>query len=157
MLNEGKLGVGNTTQRDLWITPPMLWSIVNKQYNFDFDCCASVDNRKTELYSSDFESVQSVSGTAWMNPPFTIAKRMFTHFFKVVDKGVGIYRCDNLETLLWQNVIFKHAHWIFIPKGRINYVEETFNSTQESPFPSALIGYNVPPIKNMQGVLLIIK
>ena len=46
---------------------------------------------------------------------------MFEHFFKVVIKGVAIYRCDNFETKIWQEIIFPKATWIFIPNKRIVY------------------------------------
>ena len=79
------------------------------------------------------------------------AFEMFEHFFKVVKKGVAIYRCDNMETKVWQDVILKNATWIFIPKGRICY--EGMKG-KGSRFPSALIGYNVDTPKGLNGVVL---
>ena len=87
-----------------------------------------------------------------MNPPFSKAKEMFEHFFKIINKGVCIYRCDNMETKVWNEIILKKASWIFIPKGRITYEGK---AGKGSRFPSALIGYNVPKFKGMEGVFLI--
>ena len=72
-------------------------------------------------------------------------------FFSVVNKGVAIYRCDNMETKVWQEIILKNATWIFIPKGRIKY--EGFKGTG-SRFPSALIGFNVKVPKNLSGKIM---
>ncbi len=86
-----------------------------------------------------------------MNPPFSLAREMFEHFFKVVSKGVAIYRCDNLETSLWQEVILANADWVFIPKGRISYEGK---EGKGSRFPSALIGKGIPIPKELKGFTL---
>ena len=146
-------GSGNVPERDEWQTNQELWNKLDKQYKFNFDCCASEDNVKTEIYTSNFLSFVGLSKceVGWMNPPFSKAMDMFKHFFKVVKSGVAIYRCDNMETKIWQDVILPNATWIFIPKGRINY--EGMDG-KGSRFPSALIGLNVPPPKEMEGNLL---
>lgn len=148
---KGNNGKGNIQQRDEWETPQDLWENLDEQYNFTFDCCADSQNTKTNLFSYQFQNINEKSikvETCWMNPPYTIAKEMFEHFFNVVTKGVAIYRCDNMETKLWQNSILENAEWVFIPKGRIQY--EGMNGTS-CRFPSALIGVNVEPPKNIEG------
>lgn len=137
-------GTGNNKTRDSWETPKELFMLLHNQYKFSFDCCASSKNRKTAHYFDDFMKLKprEVDGTGWMNPPFSKAKEMFVQFFSVCDKGVAIYRCDNLETSIWQDVILHHATWIFIPRGRIFYEGEIGSGAR---FPSALIGHQVPP------------
>lgn len=144
-------GKGNNPLRDGWQTPRKLFDTLNKQYKFTFDCCATNNNRKCKSYSNDFENIDIVKRTSWMNPPFSIAWKMFEHFFKVVHKGVAIYRCDNLETGLWQRVIFPNADWIFIPDKRISY--EGIDG-EGARFPSALIGVNVDIPKGLSGTIL---
>jgi hypothetical protein len=151
---KGNDGSGNNEERDFWQTNQELWLKLDKQYLFTFDCCATADNSKTIMFSSDFEETNSVmmeNDNCWMNPPFSKAKEMFEHFFKVVSKGVTIYRCDNMETKIWQEVILPNCSWIFIPNKRIPY-EGMIGSG--SRFPSALIGYNVLPPQGFEGVLL---
>ena len=128
-----------------------LFNILDKQYKFKIDCCANKKNSKCDYYFSDFNKANKKISNCWMNPPFSKAFKMFEHFFKVVEKGVCIYRCDNLETKIWQDVILKNATWIFIIKGRVHY--EGMEG-KGSRFPSALIGYNVPPPKGLKGVTL---
>ena len=117
-------GKGNTPLRDLWETPQDLWDELDKQYGFGFDCCASADNTKCVEWSDDFLHRTFIAGTAWMNPPFSIAWKMFEQFFDLVNRnngGVAIYRADNFETGIWQKVIFPNADWVFIPNKRISY------------------------------------
>lgn len=146
-------GKGNTPLRDMWITPSEIFNPVKLQYGINFDCCADKENRKTQSYSDDFLNITNIREdfVCWMNPPFSKAWKMFEHFFKVVKKGVAIYRCDNLETGLWQKVIFPNADWIFFPKGRVNY--EGLDGSG-SRFPSALIGVGLGYPKNIDGFVL---
>lgn len=144
-------GRGNNPLRDGWQTPQDLFDLLNEQYDFEFDCCASDENKKCKLFSNDFESIDKTFIRAWMNPPFSIAWRMFEHFFKVIEQDVAIYRCDNLETGLWQKVIFPNADWIFIPDKRITY--EGLEG-EGARFPSALIGIGVDEPVNLKGTTL---
>jgi len=145
-------GSGNNESRDEWQTPRWLFDILNKQYNFKVDCCANQRNKKTIDYSDDFERYTrgNIKG-AWMNPPFSKADVMFKTFFRWVKEGIAIYRCDNMETKIWQETIFPNATWIFIPNKRIVYEGMKGNGSR---FPSALIGLNVKPIKKLGGITL---
>jgi site-specific DNA-methyltransferase (adenine-specific) len=147
-------GSGNTIERDNWETPDWLFELLNKQYNLKFDCCATKKNRKCENHSNNFKEIKGTTLNAWMNPPFSKAYEMFHHFFKVIQWGVAIYRCDNMETKIWQDIILPSADWIFLPKARINYVGHDGHGAR---FPSALIGIGVEPPKEIEGSVLIIK
>lgn len=155
---KGNDGTGNITERDLWETPKDLFNKLHKQYNFVFDCCANKENKKCPLYSKDFLNSSTTILIAkqtkinfWINPPFSQAYPMIYHFFKIVKNGVGIYRCDNMETKIWQDIILKNADWILIPNKRINY--ENFEG-KGSRFPSALFGIGVEIPKHVKGRIL---
>jgi site-specific DNA-methyltransferase (adenine-specific) len=150
-------GSGNIVERDEWETPQWLFDILNKQYKFDFDCCADENNKKCDYWQDDFldmDEFNSENDMTWMNPPFSKAEHMFDHFFDIIKKGVSIYRCDNMETKIWQEIILKKADWIFIPKGRISYEGK---EGKGSRFPSALIGIGIEPPKELNGVTLFVR
>lgn len=151
-------GTGNHSGRDAWQTDPALWNQLDAQYGFTFDCCAQAHNTKTEHFSSDFLKLIADDfddEMAWMNPPFSQAKLMFEHFVKVVNKGVAIYRCDNLETHVWQQLILPNCKWVFVPSGRVQYIPDVPDERGNgSRFPSALIGLNVQPPLGFKGSLL---
>lgn len=160
MENKGNDGKGNIPERDLWQTNQELWDKLDQEYCFGFDCCANSENSKCDNWSGKFElwNKKKLEGyICWMNPPFTKAKSMFEHFFKVVERGVAIFRCDNMETKVWQEVILKNATWVFIPKGRIAYTPFDTGDMRKgmgTRFPSALIGFNVESPKELNGCLL---
>lgn len=150
---KGNDGSGNNVERDVWETPSWIFEKLKKQFKFNFDCCASNENAKCFHYTKDFLSIKDMEEMSWMNPPFSKASEMFEHFFKVIRRGVAIYRCDNMESKVWQEIILKNADWIFIPNKRVAY--EWKGNKQASPrFPSALIGIGVEPPINMNGSLL---
>jgi len=150
-------GSGNIESRDEWETPQWLFNILHKQYKFIFDCCASKSNTKCPIWSEeDFLDMKRNTSAlqprvSWMNPPFSKALEMFRHFFNVIPNGVAIYRCDNFETKIWQEVIFPNASWVFIPNKRIAYEGMRGSGSR---FPSALIGFNVPVIESLDGITL---
>jgi len=145
-------GSGNNELRDEWQTPKWLFNKLHKQYNFTFDCCACKENHKCEHWTNCFDENYSFENKmCWMNPPFSKANIMFKHFFKVVSEGIAIYRCDNFETKIWQEVIFPNCSWIFIPSKRIVY--EGMEG-KGSRFPSALIGLNVDLPLELNGIIL---
>ena len=157
---KGNDGTGNIEERDNWETPQWLFDKLNNQYEFILDCCATSKNSKCPKFCIDFlDSQLNWQGTSakfWMNPPFSKAYEMFMHFFKHVKKGVAIYRCDNMETRIWQDIILKNATWVFIPRCRLNYEGK---EGKGSRFPSALIGYNVedPILEDVEGYILHIR
>ncbi len=157
MKDKGNDGKGNIPERDLWETKQELFDKLNKQYRFSFDCCALENNKKCNLFSSDLEREPRLLWDCWMNPPFSKAYEMFKLFFEKVSKGVAIFRCDNMETKVWQEVILKKADWIFIPKGRVSYTPFETGDMRKgmgTRFPSALIGIGVEPPKELEGCTL---
>ena len=119
-MSKGNDGSGNCIERDEWQTPQWLFDKLNKQYDFDFDCCATKENTKCESFSSNFEYIQSYGNVdvCWMNPPFSKKKikLMFESFFRIVNKGVAIYRCDNMETKIWQDIMKKQIGFLYLIK-----------------------------------------
>jgi hypothetical protein len=157
MEGKGNDGKGNIESRDDWQTPQWLFDLLNKQYVFKFDCCATKHNHKCLIWSKSFEIEKEINVVSWMNPPFSKAKEMFSHFFKEVKQGVAIYRSDNLETRIWQDIILEKADWIFIPKGRIVYqYNPLLRNGKGSRFPSALIGVGLEPVIGIEGKLLLV-
>jgi len=143
-----------------WETPDTLFSILNRQYQFTFDLAASDINKKCKKYCSirkdkDFFSQWFNSKeTYWLNPPFGQAKKFYKHVAYISSaipiKLVSIYKASNFETDTWQKCVFPSAHWVLLIKGRINYK----GAGDSSPFPSALIGWNLPPPEGVEGMLI---
>lgn len=144
---------------DLWRTPQELWENLNSGYRFGIDLCASKKDSKCEMFCTDILSMHKPidTKTAWINPPFSKVRAIIPHVIKVFPWVVGIYRCDNLETEVWQNHILLKCDWVFFFNGRIKYGDP--EGIRQSPmFPSALFGKGIPFIgKDLNGVLIDLK
>lgn len=62
-------------EKDLWQTPKDLFDMLNKQYNFDIDLCASAGNNKCKQFCADLLNVPTDwligNRAAFMNPPYS--------------------------------------------------------------------------------------
>lgn len=140
---------------DNWMTPRDFWLHLHSQYGFDIDLCSVEKDAKTERFVSNLAEFKpdKYFGCAWINPPFSKARKLIPIALGFDFPVVGIYRCDNQETEVWQNVIFQKADWVFYLRGRVRY-EDPFGTRQSPMFPSALWGKGVPPPTGLEGVCL---
>lgn len=136
---------------DNWRTPQELWDLLNSQYHFSIDLCASKNDAKTKKFLTNLSKDSIPPGEiAWINPPFSKAKNLIPIPLDLDAAVVGIYRSDNTENALWQDHIFKKADWVFFLRGRVKY-EDPFGTRQSPMFPSALWGKGVPPPEGLNG------
>lgn len=134
---------------DEWGTPPELITALSLKNCFDV--CATAENHKFPQYwtKDDDCLIRNWPRTrlCWMNPPFSQALSFFKKSAHEAAKGskiVAIYKATNLETKVWQEVIFPHASAVLFLKGRTNFVIEGKGS-KGVPFGSAIIYFNLVP------------
>jgi hypothetical protein len=146
------------SRSDEWGTPQALWDILNAQYFFIFDLAASAANTKCGAYFSKDASflnalLPDFPLMFWLNPPFSLSREFFRKLRLMREendeiRGVAIYKASNTETETWQKEIFPATSWIHFLAKRVNYE----GCGKSAPFPSALIGYNVPEPVGVPGV-----
>ena len=141
-----------SSESDDWWTPQTLFDLLNKEFGFELDVCASEENHKCEKYYSNIEDglAQEWRGTCWMNPPYgrTIIDWM-KKAYESAQKG-AIVIClvpARTDTRWWWNYCI-HGEVRFI-KGRIKFS----NSSNSAPFPSAVIVFRPEVKKENQGIL----
>jgi len=139
---------------DEWETPKELFDKLNKQYGFNIDLCSTESNKKCEIGIQHLQDLNLTEGIGWINPPFSKAYEMFNIALKLPFPVVGIYRCDNLESKVWQDIIFKCVDWIIFFRGRTKY-EDPFGNRTSPMFPSAIFGKGISPPRGLDGVLII--
>lgn len=137
---------------DEWGTPPKLIRVDLGLGVYDaLDVCASKENHKFAAYWTETDNALTqawpVNQLCWMNPPYSQARQFFEKAASEAARGVkiiAIYKATNLETDLWQSVIFGSAKGILFIRGRTEYLNGA-ETKKGVPFGSALIFYNTTP------------
>lgn len=144
--------------RDSWRTPAWLYDALNSQYRFVGDLAACDRSAKCFDFYSEQRSFLKASrkdfapGIYFMNPPFSKALDFFNHVANLNIPAVCIYRADNMETKVWQEVIFPNACFIHIPSKRVQYdAPPGVEGSTSVMFPSAIICFGVTPPTNVEG------
>lgn len=138
---------------DEWGTPLELIALLGLKED-TLDVCASAENHKFAQYWTKEDDCLNRDWPreqwCWMNPPFSQALSFFKKAAHEAAKGskiVAIYKASNLETEVWQDVIFTNASAVLFLKGRTNYVTGQDNS-KGVPFGSAIIYFNMWPLQS---------
>lgn len=152
-------------RRDDWRTPDWLREKILAQYNPLIDLAACAESSLAPFHysaSNSFLSQERLAweDVAWLNPPFSKAelfyRRVAHEMKKAPRKLVSIYKA-NLETAVWQDAILPSCSWVFAPRGRVAYEHPDGLAGDKPQFGSLLIGWNVPLIRDVSGVALIVK
>lgn len=112
-----------------WQTPRWVYSILNKEFNFDFDPCPS--NPTFDGLSIEW------GGTNFVNPPYgrelpKWIKKGYEEHLK--GKTVVFLIPSRTDTRWWHDYIMKADEIRFI-KGRLKFGD----ATNSAPFPSAIV------------------
>lgn len=128
-----------------WETPDDLFDILDQEYMFNLDVCATAQNTKCKNYYTKEQDGLSREwiGKVWCNPPYG------REIGKWVNKAWNSYRTNKDSTIVmllpartdtkWiHDPIFKNADIIFL-KGRLKFGGSSNNS---APFPSMLVVFD---------------
>ena len=121
-----------------WETPQWLFDLLNKEFKFTLDVCATKKNTKCKRYYTPKDNglKQNWKGTCWMNPPYGNAIASWIRKAKEeASKGATVVCLVPARTdteWWWSNCIYGEVRFL---KGRLKFG----NSTNAAPFPSAVV------------------
>jgi site-specific DNA-methyltransferase (adenine-specific) len=136
-----KLNYGMFTSRtEEWETPQYVFDVLNKEFDFQVDVCATFENSKCRLLFD-----KSVNGLkqkwsplrCWMNPPY--GKEIYKWMKKAYEEAQSGAVVVSLvpartDTGWWHDWVMKSAYVRFI-RGRLQFGD----SKQSAPFPSCIV------------------
>jgi phage N-6-adenine-methyltransferase len=137
-----------------WETPRELFALLNREFSFTLDVCATRANCKCAAYFSRAEDGlrQKWFGTCWMNPPYG---RAIAAWIKKASCEAGrgaTVVCllpARTDTVWWQETVMK-AREIRLLRGRITFA----GANGPAPFPSAIVIFqNVHPKQSAPRVV----
>lgn len=134
-----------TSKSAEWETPQDFFDKLNSMYHFDLDACATAENAKCERYYTKEQDalMQEWSGRVWLNPPYgrEIAQWLKKAYDETMRGGVELCCClvpSRTDTAWWHDWAMRGE--ITFIRGRLRFN----GSTENAPFPSALIVYRKP-------------
>ena len=130
-----------SSKTDMWSTPQKFYDKLNKEFNFDLDPCATIENAKCDLYFTEEENglKQDWKGfTVFVNPPYgrvikDWVKKCHDESLKPNTKVVMLIPART-DTIYFHKYIYNIATIRFL-KGRLKFGE----CTNSAPFPSMVV------------------
>ena len=126
-----------------WPTPQAFFDLLDREFRFDVDVCATTENAKCSRYftESDDGLAQEWTGTCWMNPPYgeTIQKWIAKAWQSAWAGATVVCLVPaRVDTAWWWDYCLD-AEIRFI-RGRLRFGD----GEQGAPFPSAVVVFGRP-------------
>jgi len=139
-----------------WETPQKFFDMLDKEFSFTLDVCATKENAKCSTFFSPVEDglSQEWSGRCWMNPPYgrDIGKWLKKAYESALDGVLVVCLIPaRTDTAWWHEYVMKGE--IQFIRGRLKFS----GCKNSAPFPSAIVLFrpsNVnPPHCGAQAVI----
>jgi phage N-6-adenine-methyltransferase len=128
-----------SSQTDLWSTPQNFFDVLDKEFHFTLDVCATQENTKCWDYFTEKEDglQQNWSNDiCWMNPPYgrEIGKWIQKAYKSSLEGATVVCLIPaRTDTAWWHD---------YVTKGEIRFIRGRLkfgSATNSAPFPSALV------------------
>lgn len=129
---------------DLWETPMYFFKLLDNEFNFTLDPCASKENRKCKKFYSEETNglIRDWKGeTAFVNPPFSDIKEWVRKCYNEGQKDkttVVMIIPSRTDTKYWHKFVMK-AHEIRFCVGRVNFLRNGEKAKNGSAFPLSVV------------------
>lgn len=136
-------GAGFSSETDDWATPQPVFDVLDAEFGFDVDVCATASNAKCPRFFTlaDDGLKQNWSGArAWMNPPYG---RGIGHWMKkaadAAEAGATVVALvpSRTDTAWWHEQVMARAAEVRFVRGRLAFGV----GSSSAPFPSAVVVY----------------
>jgi len=147
------LGAPLSSDRQDWATPPAFIDWLSERFDelrggFDLDAAASNINFKGSKYFTieDNSLFQSWFGHVWLNPPFggELKNWLSKCALEIQNpdvKSIYVLIPARTDTKWFHELVIPHAAFIYLIKGRLNFIHGDAVEAANAPFPSMLLIY----------------
>src|SRR3990167_7830081 len=135
-----------TNSHDLWLTPPELFSVLDKEFQFDLDAAASFENALYPVYITEQQNALTtpwIGRSVWCNPPYSLigpfVKRAYEESLEQKNTVV-ILIPTYTDPKYWRDYVTK-AHEIRHLVGRIQFIDgnNPLGKKCSARFPSTVV------------------
>lgn len=147
---QGKNGarVEHSSESDEWATPQDLFDVLNAEFDFELDVCATSDNAKCERYftQEDDGLAQEWRGVCWMNPPYSETDEWIQKAHDAAKDGAIVVALVGSRTDTgWFHDCHARAEVRFL-RGRLRFE----GSENSAPFPSVVMIFRPEGVHEMR-------
>lgn len=140
---KSKLTSGMFSSRsDEWATPQYVFNILNEEFKFQLDVCATKENAKcTIFFDKQVDGLKQEWSPfrCWMNPPYGNNIKLWMKKAHIESQKGALVVClipSRTDTKWWHEHAMKSSEIRFI-SGRLSFG----NEKQSAPFPSSVVIY----------------
>lgn len=131
-----------SSARDVWSTPQDFFDVLDAEFGFELDVCASADNAKCPTWFDEEVDglAQPWAGVCWMNPPYSEVARWIEKAAASAAAGATVVALipARVETRAWWD--YCRHHEVRFVRGRLKFG----GSPNSAPFPSAVVVFGRP-------------
>ena len=132
------MSVHFSSKTDLWSTPQDFFNLLNSEFNFETDVCASHENAKCiKYFTAEQDGLkQDWTGVCWMNPPYgRVIGNWVKKAYDSAKNGATVVCLlpARTDTKWWHD---------YCMKGKIRFIRGRLKfggNKNSAPFPSALV------------------
>ena len=128
-----------SSKSDDWATPKDFFDILNKEFNFTLDTCASKQNAKCLKYYTEIDNGLTKSWNKEMvfcNPPYSDIKKWVKKAYDECNEFTKIVMLIPARTdTKWFHEYIYNKHEVRFIKGRLKFGD----SKNSAPFPSMVV------------------
>lgn len=132
------MSVHFSSKTDQWPTPVAFFNVLDDEFKFDTDVCASKDNAKCKRFFTEEDDglAQKWNGICWMNPPYgrVIKQWMRKAYESALDGATVVCLVPARTDTAWWHEYAAKGEVRFV-RGRLKFG----NAKSGAPFPSAVV------------------
>lgn len=138
-----------TSDSDEWETPQAFYDLLDTEFHFTLDPCATAENAKCKkFYTKEQDGLRALwwVHTVFVNPPYSQIKEWVRKCYEEAQSGAAVVMLipSRTDTRYWHDYVMKAAEIRFV-RGRLKFA----GAKNSAPFPSAVVvfrqGYRGTP------------
>jgi phage N-6-adenine-methyltransferase len=131
-----------TSATDEWATPGDFFAMLDREFGFTLDVCATAENAKCDRYftRADDGLSQQWEGVCWMNPPYGRSIGDWVRkAYEASLRGATVVCLipSRTDTGYWHDYVMRAAE-VRLVRGRLHFEGEK-NKGHNAPFPCAVV------------------
>lgn len=127
---------------DDWQTPQAFFDLLNEEFNFTLDPCASTDNAKAAFFDKETDGLAQDWGTnvCFVNFPYSAALAWSKKCVEAMEGGATvIVLCAARTDTEWFHTLVAEASEVRFVKGRLKFVPPDDRESTTAGFPSVVV------------------